>query len=299
MRRIYPLCERLAQTDVPVLLQGPTGTGKELLAESLHEAGPRAAGPFVVFDCAAVSPPLIESQLFGHERGAFTGAAMLRKGVFELADGGTLFIDEIADLDISLQARLLRALERGEVCRLGSESWIKVDVRILAATRCDLRREVRAGRFRDDLFFRLAVARIELPPLCRRHGDIRLLTRRFWELSGGDSPIPEALLERFEAYHWPGNVRELHNAVSRAIALGGLAEFETLADTREREIDIVDQIIDLELSLPRARQRMLAEFERRYIETALARHAGDVRRAAEASGIARRYFNLLRRRYGA
>jgi DNA-binding NtrC family response regulator len=300
MQRIYPFCERLAKSDVPVLLEGETGTGKELLAEALHDAGGRDKGPFVVFDCSAISPNLVESQLFGHERGAFTGAATARKGVFELADGGTLFIDEIGDLDIALQARLLRALERGEVCRLGSERWLKVDVRILAATRRDLDREVQAGRFRDDLFFRLAVARIELPPLRRRYGDIGLLARQFWnDLGGSERPIPYELFERFEEYPWPGNVRELYNAVARALALGDLAEFEAPGISDEHEPDTVDRIIDLDLPLPLAKQRMMAEFERRYVERILSRHAGDARRAAEASGIARRYFNLLRARHGA
>jgi transcriptional regulator with GAF, ATPase, and Fis domain len=300
MRRIYPLCERLAQSNVPVLLEGETGTGKELLAEALHEAGTRAAAPFVVFDCSAISPSLVESHLFGHERGAFTGAATARRGVFELADGGTLFIDEIGELEIPLQARLLRALERGEVCRLGSERWLKVDVRILAATRRDLDREVQAERFRDDLFFRLAVARIELPPLRHRFGDIGLLARRFWDAMGGaDRPIPYELFERFEDYAWPGNVRELHNAVARALALGDLAEFDADVGDREREPDVVDHIIGLDLPLPRAKQKMMAEFERRYVERVLSRHGGDARLAAEASGIARRYFNLLRARHGA
>lgn len=299
MRRIYPLCERLAKSDVPVLIEGETGTGKELLAETLHEESARSSGPFVVFDCSAVTPNLVESQLFGHERGAFTGATHTRKGVFELAHGGTLFIDEIGDLDISLQARLLRAIERGEVCRVGSERWLKVNVRIVAATRRDLDREVAAGRFRDDLFFRMAVARIELPPLRRREGDIGLLARHFWDaLGGSERPLPFELFERFEEYAWPGNVRELSNAVARALALGDLAQ-APLGDAPAPASagDVVDQILALELPLPRAKQRMMEEFERRYVARVLERHGGDARRAAEASGIARRYFNLLRARH--
>jgi two-component system, NtrC family, response regulator HydG len=305
MRRLYPFCERLAKSDVPVLIEGETGTGKELLAEALHEASPRASSPFVVFDCSAVTPSLVESQLFGHERGAFTGAATARKGVFELADGGTLFIDEIGDLELSLQARLLRAIEKGEVCRLGSERWQKVNVRILAATRRDLDREVQNGRFRDDLFFRLAVARLELPALRRRHGDVGLLARHFWDALGGAAqPIPYELFERFEESSWPGNVRELYNAVARALALGELAEFErakpeNAATKAEPGADWVEEILDLELPLPRAKQRMIAEFERRYVERVLGRTDGDAQKAAAQSGIARRYFNLLRARHGA
>jgi DNA-binding NtrC family response regulator len=298
MRRLYPLCERLAQANVAVLIEGETGTGKELLAESLHEASLRAQQPFVVFDCAAVAPNLIESHLFGHERGAFTGATSLRRGVFELAHGGTLFIDEIGDLDIALQARLLRAIERGEVGRVGSERWQKVDVRILAATRRDLDREVQEGRFRDDLFYRLAVARIELPPLRHRHGDIGRLARHFWDaLGGGEQPIPYELFERFEDYAWPGNIRELHNTVARRLALGELAEDEQGSGARA-PADVIAGVLSLDLPLTRAKQRLMTEFERMYVERVLAKYQGDVGKAAAASGIARRYFNLLRAKHG-
>src|SRR5262249_18069079 len=153
MRRLYPLCDRVAQSDIPVVIEGETGTGKEVLAESIHAASARANGPFMVFDCTAVPPSLVESELFGHERGAFTGAVAQRRGIFEQAHGGTLFIDEIGDLDVSLQPKLLRAVQRSEVRRVGGDKWIPVDVRILSATRRDLDREVAAGRFRDDLFF--------------------------------------------------------------------------------------------------------------------------------------------------
>ncbi|MEZ4222268.1 MAG: sigma 54-interacting transcriptional regulator [Polyangiaceae bacterium] len=297
MRRLYPLCERLAASDVPVLVEGETGTGKELVAEALHSEGKRAAGPFVVFDCAAITPSLVESHLFGHERGAFTGATHPRRGVFELASGGTLFIDEIGDLDISLQARLLRAIERGEVCRVGSERWISVDVRIVAATRRDLDKEVQAGRFRDDLFFRLAVARLELPPLRRRHGDVGLLARHFWDRQATpEQVLPYELFERFEEYDWPGNVRELHNAVARRAALGDLAEFEV--DAGETDVgDVIERILESELPLSTAKQKLMLEFERRYVERMLARHGGDVTKAVAASGIARRYFNVLRAKH--
>jgi transcriptional regulator with GAF, ATPase, and Fis domain len=300
MRRLYPLCARLARSEVPILIEGETGTGKELLAEALHEASARKDGPFVVFDCSAVTPSLVESQLFGHERGAFTGATGARKGVFELADGGTLFIDEIGDLELSLQSRLLRAIERGEVCRVGAEKWLKVNVRILAATRRDLDREVAAGRFRDDLYFRLAVARVELPPLRRRQGDVALLARHFWDtLGGSELPLPYELFESFDEYGWPGNVRELHNAVARTLALGDLAAFEREGEAGETgSKDVIGSILELGLPLPRAKQRMMAEFERRYVERMLELHDGDAARAAQAAGIAKRYFNLLRARHG-
>src|SRR5207302_7312009 len=168
-------CVKLAKANVPLVIEGETGTGKELLAEALHEEGSRAAMPFVVFDCTAAPPTLVESELFGHERGAFTGAVSQRRGVFEQAHGGTLLIDEIGDLDLPLQSKLLRAIERGQIRRVGGDKWLEVDVRVLAATRRDLDKAVAAGRFRDDLFHRLAVARIELPPLRRRSGDIALI----------------------------------------------------------------------------------------------------------------------------
>ena len=217
MRKLYPLCERIARSDVSVVIEGESGTGKEVLAEALHEASARAGAPFIVFDCTTVAANLVESELFGHERGAFTGAVSSRRGVFEQAQGGTLFLDEIGELELPLQAKLLRALERREVRRVGGDTWIKIDARILAATRRDLDREVQEGRFRDDLFFRLNVARIELPPLRRRTGDVQLLAEYFRkQLGGGDEPLPYEVVQRFERYDWPGNVRELRNAVAPA-----------------------------------------------------------------------------------
>ncbi|HEY1694815.1 MAG TPA: sigma 54-interacting transcriptional regulator [Polyangiaceae bacterium] len=314
MRRLYPLCLRFAESDIPVLIEGETGTGKEVLAEALHECSLRASGPFVVFDCTSVPPSLLESTLFGHERGSFTGAVAPRAGVFEEAHGGTLLIDEIGDLDPSMQPKLLRALERGEVQRVGSNAWRKFDVRVIAATRRDLDHEVQAGRFRDDLFFRLAVGRVELPPLRRRLGDVALLASHFWEALGGTLPVPRDVMARLEDCPWPGNVRELHNAVARILALGDRA-FEERLERRSTQgaappaappgarpadgglAQILAAILDQDVPLPRARDVVVREFERRYVEKVLARHGGNVVRAAEASGIARRYFQILRARY--
>jgi two-component system response regulator HydG len=320
MRRLYPLCERIASSNVPVVIEGETGTGKEVLAESLHEVGSRANGPFVVFDCTAVPPNLMESALFGHERGAFTGATETRRGVFEEAHGGTLLIDEIGDLDIELQAKLLRALDRSEVRRIGGKSWMRTDVRVLAATRRDLDQEVAAGRFREDLFYRLAVARIELPPLRHRAGDIVLLARTFWgRLASPSEPEPVGFVAKLEGYSWPGNVRELYNAVARRVALGDLGDhlsagltspsssaspviFDgapahgTSAAAPAGGSDEVGAIIAEGLPFPRAREKLMKIFERRYFEEVLRRHAGNVARAAAASGIARRYFQLLKAR---
>ena len=303
MRRLYPLCERLAASTVTVVIEGETGTGKEVLAEALHEEGPRAAGPFVVFDCTAVPASLVEAELFGHERGAFTGAVGTRKGVFEQAHGGTLLIDEIGDLDLSLQPKLLRAIERGEIRRVGGDRAIKVDVRVLAATRRDLDHEVQAGRFRDDLFHRLAVARIELPPLRRRTGDVPLLARHLWGALGGDEQaLSGDLLLRWQDYAWPGNVRELRNAVARRLALGELGEQVPSPEARAQVpteppgADFLEAILSLRLSLVEARQRVVEEFERRYIDRILEQHDGSVTRAASASGIAKRYFQRLKSR---
>jgi DNA-binding NtrC family response regulator len=311
MRRLYPRCRRLAESLLPTLIEGETGTGKEVLAEALHEASARASGPFVVFDCTAVPPNLAESMLFGHEKGSFTGAVTSRKGVFEEAHGGTLFIDEIGELDVALQPKLLRALERSETQRVGSNRWIQVDARIVAATRRDLDREVQAGRFRDDLFFRLAVGRLELPPLRRRRGDIEMLARHFWQVQGGqDADLPRDILERFADYAWPGNVRELHHAVARVLALGETAidDMDAATERRagareEREPasvgDLVEAVLASNLPLTRAREALVTAFEPRYLERVLAQHGGNVGRAAAAAGIARRYFQLLHARYKA
>jgi DNA-binding NtrC family response regulator len=301
MRRLYPLCERLAKASVPLVIEGETGTGKELLAEAIHEEGPRAQGPFVVFDCTTAPPALVESELFGHERGAFTGAIGARRGVFEQAHGGTLLIDEIGDLELPLQAKLLRAIERREIRRVGGDRWLKVDVRVIAATRRDLDREVAAGRFRDDLFHRLAVARIELPPLRRRRGDIFLVATACWAQLGGDpAEIPRQVIAKWESDAWPGNIRELRNAVSRQLALGDLAA-DALGPASSNgaardpvDADAIERVLDAKLPFVEARTRLVAEFERRYVARVLEVHRGDAAKAAAASGIGRRYFQVLR-----
>jgi DNA-binding NtrC family response regulator len=309
MRRLYPLCERLAASDVPVVIEGETGTGKEQLAEALHQASPRAEGPYVVFDCTAVAPNLIESELFGHERGAFTGSVAVRRGVFERAQGGTLLIDEIGDLPLELQPKLLRALERGEITRVGGEQTIAVDVRVLAATRRDLDKEVQLGRFRDDLFHRVAVTRVELPPLRERTGDVALLCRHFAaELGGAHETIPADLVKRWEDAPWPGNVRELRNAVARRLALGDLADLPpsdpTGADANEARGggspargDSIARVLARDLPLADARQELLDEFESRYIDHLLEQHGGNVTRAAAAAGVARRHLQRLKAKF--
>jgi two-component system response regulator HydG len=299
---LYPVFERLARTQVPVVIEGETGTGKEALAEALHEQGPRAKQPFIIFDCTAVPHALIESELFGHERGAFTGATSTRRGVFEQAHGGTLFIDEIGDLDLTLQPKLLRAIERSEFRRVGGEAWVSVDVRILAATRRDLDREVEAGRFREDLFHRLAVARVELPPLRNRKGDIPVLAAHFWQQMGGNpGALADAIVSKWEASSWPGNVRELRNAVARHLALGDLTpgppapSTESDASASEWAL-LLHELTSSKLPFPEARDRVLELFTAQYVTNVLRAHGGSIARAAASSGIGRRYFEKLRAR---
>jgi transcriptional regulator with GAF, ATPase, and Fis domain len=310
MRRLYPLCERLAASQVPVIIEGETGTGKEALAEAIHEAGPRAKFPFVVFDCTTVAASLVESELFGHERGAFTGASVARPGMFELAEGGTLLLDEIGDLSLALQAKLLRAVERSEVRRVGGSKPIQCNVRLLVATRRDLEREVQQGRFRDDLFHRLAVARIELPPLRKRREDIPILAQHFWRtLGGGSDGPPRELVEGWADMDWPGNVRELRNSVARRIALGELdrpakggqassplAVAGRGSDEEEGSDAEIADVLSMNLPFSKARHMVLESFIRQYVARALGAHGGNVAQAAAASGIARRYFQLLRDR---
>ena len=301
MRRLYPMLERLAKSDIPTLIEGETGTGKELMAESLHEESPRAKEPFVVFDCTAVAPTLMEAELFGHERGAFSGATQQRKGLAELAHKGTLLIDEIGELSAALQPKLLRLIDRGEVRRVGGNTVMQVNLRILAATRRDLEAEVAAGRFRDDLFHRLAVGRVTLPPLRKRRGDVSLLARRFMQDFGyDDTAVSPAVLNRWEHYGWPGNVRELRNAVLRYLTLGEVGRAGgdpgTSGELDPSAADFLEALLQLELPLPEARRRLASEFERRYLARALEKNGGNVTRAARSSGIARRHFQHLKAR---
>jgi DNA-binding NtrC family response regulator len=299
MRRLYPLCDKLAQSDVPVIIEGDAGTGKELLAECLHEQGPRADGPFVVLDCTAVPGPLLETELFGYVAGARPGLTEGRAGVIERAHGGTLLINEIAELEASLQIQLLRVLERRSVRRIGADQPVETDFRLLVSTRSDLDREVAAGRFRDELLHRIAVARIELPPLRRRKGDVQVLARHFCqELGGSEQSLGQALRLGWDEHPWPGNVRELRSTVARHLALGELADLTSEESSAGPEPVSVDQIIEQALTLPlgEARQRVVVEFERRYVRRVLDRHSGNVTHAAESAGVARRYFQILKAR---
>jgi len=303
MRRMFATLEKLSRSTAPVLIEGETGTGKELVARALHEEGPRSAAPFVIVDCGAASPTLIEAELFGHERGAFTGADEARRGALAAADGGTLFLDEVGELPLALQPKLLRALETGQFKRLGANDFESVNFRLLAATHRDLRSMVNEGSFREDLFFRLTVIPIHVPPLRDRPEDIRVLTRRFLARALGveeTSPeIPEPNPETIGylcRQRWPGNVRELRNLVDRAVAV---ADDE---DIRRgdflpglRVIHRVSRDDDLELQgLEEARRH----FEVAYIRDLLKRHEGQLQPAAQEAQIHPKSLQRLLRRHG-
>jgi transcriptional regulator with GAF, ATPase, and Fis domain len=303
MRRVFAVLERVAPTDTTVLVEGETGTGKELVAEGLHEESQRSTGPFVVFDCSAVSPNLIESELFGHVKGAFTGAFSDRAGAFEAADGGTLFLDEVGELPLDLQPKLLRALERREVRRIGSNHVRKVDVRIIAATNRSLNREVERGRFREDLYYRLAVINVNLPPLRERPEDIPLLIQHFMvELGGAKAaPLPEAVVKSISNSTFPGNVRELRNLVARALSLRppvtATASNEPLASIGATQ-PAVAFTIDLNVPLKIARDRVIDQFEQAYLREALALTSGNVTRAADLAGVNRKFIQRAMARLG-
>jgi len=285
----YVAAARAARTDVSVLIEGATGTGKEYLARFIHYVGPRSREPFVSINCSAVPEPLLESELFGHERGAFTHATSKRVGLFETADGGTLFLDEIGEMTMSTQVKLLRFLEERKFHRLGSNDEICVDVRIIAATNKDLMREVQGGRFRDDLYYRLAVIPLRLPPLRERPEDVALFAEHFVAALGQKSGRPHVSLSPealrcLQQYSWPGNVRELDNVVQRALLLadGDTIEPQHLLlpcqRLNEHNPDLTEAETD-ELLLP------LAAVERRHLQRVLGAVAGDRTRAAQLLGL--------------
>jgi transcriptional regulator with GAF, ATPase, and Fis domain len=288
MRAIYAMIPRIAQSQTTTLIHGETGTGKELVARAIHDMSARADKPFVVIDCAGLAPGVIESDLFGHVRGAFTGAIADRSGLFEAAHGGTIFVDEIADLPLSLQPRLLRVLEMREVRRLGANHSIAVDVNVIAASSRPLSTYVNAGQFREDLFYRLAVAEIELPPLRTRGNDIAEIARHMWtRFAGPDKPIPEDLLLSVWSRSWPGNVRELRNFIERAAKLGvptsaGLERSRSVATA-----------VPVNLPLKEARRVWSEQFETLYAHAMLERTEGNVTRAAELAGVNRRSFQRM------
>ena len=300
MQRLYEEIAAVADTDATVLLEGPTGTGKELLSHALHHRSRRAGGPFVRVNCAAIPDQLLESELFGHERGAFTGAVRQHIGKFEQADGGTLLLDEIGEIDLHMQVKLLRVLENGELARVGGTGTIRVDVRVVAATNRDLAQEVRESRFREDLYYRLHVFHLKVPSLRQRKADIPLLVDHFLNkyAEKTDRPVPSvarAAMETLTAHDWPGNVRELEHAIERAVILctGDRIESVQLMDATGRELQPENPgpAVPLLPPLGETLKDALLNYERQVIIEALKQADGVQARAARRLGISRSNLN--------
>jgi DNA-binding NtrC family response regulator len=285
MLEVYKTAARVAPSSATVLILGESGTGKERVARAIHAASGRASGPFVPVDCGAIAEGVLESELFGHARGAFTGAQAARRGLFEEANGGTLFLDEIGDIGPALQARLLRALQEGEIRPVGTNEAVAVDVRVVAATNKDLEQAVKEARFREDLYYRLNVVTIRLPPLRDRREDVLLLAEHFVaKLGRPEAAITPPARDLLVAYAWPGNVRELENVIARALALNpsGMIVPEDLPDAiRHAGAPPVPPA-------GAAERPTLAEVERRYAAQVLGEHGGNKTRAAEVLGIDRK-----------
>lgn len=288
MQEVFRLIERTADSDKPVLIQGESGTGKELVARAIHRASPRSEKPLIAVNCAALAEQLLESELFGHEKGAFTGAVTSKQGLFELADGGTLFIDEFGEMSGGLQVKLLRVLQDGSMRRVGSVTERKVDVRVIAATNSDLEREVAEKRFREDLYYRINVLGILLPPLRNRIGDIELLAREFAE---DEWKISDKVMQCLAAYSWPGNVRQLQNAIERG---------KVLAEEDEIELKNLPSAILMPTAKPNQDQNSISPAQinsdkldletlnRLHVEETFARCERNKTKTAQALGINRR-----------
>src|SRR6185312_6171378 len=300
LRRLFRLLDDVAATDATVLIEGETGTGKELIAEEIHRHSPRKDGPFVVFDCGAVPDDLIESALFGHVRGAFTGAVSDRRGAFEEADGGTLFLDEIGELSLAVQPALLRALDKQSVRAVGGTSYTRASVRVVAATNRNLRAEIAARQFREDLYYRVAVVRMQVPPLRERPDDIPLLVDHFVRQfrSGQALEVAADDMARLQRHSWLGNVRELRNVVERACALSHGTRLEIDEALEERPAGRRSGASDIDLPFKEAKARIVDEFERSYIEALLKRHQGNLSAAARAAEIDRKHLRELLRKHG-
>jgi DNA-binding NtrC family response regulator len=330
MRELFARLEKLAPSDATVLISGETGVGKELVAEALHEYSARAGGPFVVLDCGSIPQNLIESELFGHERGAFTGATSAYAGAFERADGGTVFLDEIGELPLDMQPKLLRVLERHEVRRIGGSKTSNVDIRVVAATNRDLGVEVNRGRFREDLYYRLAVARVHVPPLRDRREDIPALIEHILQTTPGgeNAELSEETVALMMKHDWPGNVRELRNVIERAVLLSEAPASEaalsrnyipgrTSTDSPKTDRgaapegkddaagggaaengNVVSMVIDTKTPFKLAKRDLITDFERRYISQLLEEHEGNISAAARAAGIDRMSIHKMLNRLG-
>ena len=314
MREVFATLGKVAPTDLTVMVRGETGTGKELVSRALHEASKRADAPLVIQDCSAIPKDLIESTLFGHEKGSFTGAARQHQGCFEQADGGTIFLDEIGELDISLQPKLLRVLENREIMRVGGDKRIPVNVRVIAATNRDLRAMVNDGTFREDLFYRLSVIQIELPALRERGKDPLLLAESFLDrmakirFPGEDKKfvLSESAQQRITGYGWPGNVRELKNTIERAAALSDGVEIDVqdlmmvanIAPPQPIVSGDVSQFVEGDVPFKEAKQAIVDTFEAAYLKALLEKHDDNITRSAQAAGLTRYHLRELAKRYG-
>jgi len=303
MRELFAVLEMASPTDATVLIEGESGTGKELAARAIHEASARKDNPFVVVDCSAIAENLIDSHLFGHVRGAFTGAERDRKGAFVEASGGTLFLDELGELPLAAQAKLLRVLEAQTVQPLGADKPVAVDTRVVAATHRDLSRMVAAKEFRFDLFYRLAVVHVALPPLRDRLEDLPHLIAELYRRRGSaqPGPIDGENLERMRRHAWPGNVRELRNVLERAWALSGpnaaFRELRLWLDPQAAQGQL-SEVVDTALPFKEAKERWNDQFEKRYVASVFGANGQNVTRAAEHAGLSRRHFRELLYKHG-
>jgi DNA-binding NtrC family response regulator len=310
MREIFGLVERIAPTEATVLIEGETGTGKDLAARTIHSLSKRAAKPFVIVDCGAVAGTLIESELFGHEKGAFTGATTTRQGAFEMAHGGTIFLDELGELSLDLQPKLLRVLEQREIRRVGGNRTIKVDIRVIAATKQDLQKEVAKGKFREDLYFRLSVVPIHMPSLRERKEDIPLILRTILQRMAKEGTEPRAVddaaVNSLLAHDWPGNVRELRNVLERGVYLSTGMSVEaapvklvSMPGSGASEADPMGPLphFDANRSYRDNKEQWENEFEKRYLAWLMQRAQGNISRAAREADMDRKYLHKLLKKH--
>lgn len=313
MRQIFSLLEKISPTNATVLIEGETGTGKDLVARAIHSNSPRKAKPFVVFDCSAVAQNLIESELFGHVKGSFTGAVATRKGAFEEANGGTIFLDEIGELSLDLQPKLLRALEQREIKKVGSNDSMPIDVRVVCATNRNLKKEVGENRFRQDLYYRLSVVKINLPPLRERPDDIPFLIEKL--LASGRfnidaegklkiARVEDDALKMLSRYQWPGNVREMVNILERLVPMidGNTIKGKDVSiifEEMERDEEATERMsVDMGLPFKEAKQKVVESFEKDYLAGLLRRNNYNISKTAREAGIDRKHIRNLLKKYG-
>ncbi len=300
MRQLFGVLEKVSASDATVLLEGESGTGKELVATEIARRGPRADKPFLIVDCGAISPNLIESELFGHAKGAFTGADRMRVGAFEAADGGTIFLDEIGEMPLDMQPKLLRAIEAREIRRAGENEPRKIDVRVIAATNRRLESEVNHGAFREDLYFRLSVVTVRLPPLRKRLGDLPLLVRVLLRSMNNEEAAhlftPEVLAD-MQRHDWPGNVRELRNYVERSVVLEQAAPASERRERVSTPVKAAAAKTDLSVPFKVAKEQVISEFEKRYLKALIDAAGGNISKAARQAKMDRMYLYRLLQRY--